>query len=107
MPILGGLLIAIAASIAEFFALFMAKRTAVAVAGIAAFVLLLGVLATALTALVAGLAVGMPSDSFFMTGLYFGLPSNGAVCMAAWLAIDAACGAYRVGMVKVRFAVGA
>lgn len=107
MPILGGLLLAIATSLGEFFALFMAKRTAVAVAGIAAFLVLLGVLAAALTALVVGFAAGMPSDSWFMTGLYFGVPSNGPLCLAAWLAIDAACGAYRIGMVKVRFAVGA
>lgn len=107
MPILGGLLLSLFTGLAEFFALYMAKRIAVTAAAGVAFVALLAVLATALSALAAGLMAGAPNDSYFSTGLFFAIPSNAVVCMSAWLACDAACGAYKIGITQVRIAAAA
>lgn len=107
MPILGTLLVTLFGALAQFFGLWMAKRVAVATAAITAFVTLLGVLGAALSGLAAGMVYALPSDSAFATGLYFGIPSNGPACMALWLAVDAACGAYRIGIFQVRTVVAA
>src|SRR5688572_22565494 len=104
MPLLGGLLLSLFTGLAEFFALYMAKRLAVTAAALTAFVSLLGVLGAAVMGLAAGVVAGMPSDSAFMTGLYFAVPSNAAACLSAWLACDAACGAYKIGITQVRIA---
>lgn len=107
MPVLGTLFVALFAGLAEFFVLYVSKKLAIATAGVVALLAILGTLASVITGVVAGLAGLMPSDSWFMTGIYLGLPSNAAACMAGWLAIDAACAAYRIGAVKLRTYVDA
>lgn len=107
MPILGTLLVTLFGALAEFFGLWMAKRVAIATAAITAFLALLTVLGAALSGLAAGVLYALPADSAFATGLYFAIPTNGPACMAIWLAVDAACGAYRIGIFQVRTALAA
>jgi len=97
MPLLGALLVNLFSSLASFFALFLTKKAAFIAASVTAAMSLLAALAGALSALAAGLVLSAPGDSWFLTGLYFGVPSNAAICLSVALTADAAGMVYRLG----------
>jgi len=95
MPLLAGFLGGLFAGIAEFFAKWLAKKTAIVAAAISTFAVLTGVLFAAGSALVAGLDLAAPSVPGLTTALWIAVPDNFAVCMSICISTDTACALYR------------
>lgn len=105
MPLLGGLMVSLFGGLASFLASVIGMRAAVLLAGITASLGMLATLTAAITAALAGLVAAMPTESGFLTGLYFAVPDNGPAVIAFVLMVDGSLAVYRLGMDKVRMAV--
>ena len=95
MPIFAGLLSGLFASIASFFALHVAKKTAFGLAAVAVFAgLTIALMATITGLITAALATGsMPSA--VVQGFAYFMPDNLPACVSALIAADVATALYR------------
>jgi hypothetical protein len=105
MPLLAGLLVSLFGSIAEFFALGVARKTAAVLAGIAIMAVITAALWVAMSALVVAIAVVMPTASYVLLGCYLFVPDNALACISACFAADTAIAIYRLNVLNVQFAV--
>ncbi len=70
-------------SLAALFALYVTKRVAVIIAAVAVILVLTSALWAALTALIAGIAVAVPSD--LVIAASWVMPSNATACFSAYI----------------------
>jgi hypothetical protein len=107
MPLLGALLVSLFAGLAEFFAKFLTRKVAVAGAAITLFLGLTTALFVGIGAMISALAVAIPGDTMFATGLWLAIPDNGPGVFAACVAADALIAVYRINVTNIMVGVSA
>lgn len=89
MPLLGGLMVGLFTSLAEFFLLFFTQSAALRLAFAALVVLAFSTLYVVITGLISGIVYTMPAG--LVSAFAFVFPENISACISAALGCDAAC----------------
>jgi hypothetical protein len=105
MPLLGALVTSLFGGIATFFAGFIAKKAAFALAAVATFAALTVAFVAAIQAVAAGITVAFPESSpIILSLIWVVLPDNAALCVTACIGADTAVALYRWNSENVRLA---
>lgn len=105
MPILAGLIGSLFGGLASFFAQFMAKKAAFAVAAVAAFTALTVALVAAMQAMIAGVVVVFPeTNGIVLTAIWVALPDSATTLIGMVLSADAVIALYRWNVQNLQLA---
>lgn len=100
---MGTLLAGLFGSISGFFALWMAKKTALGLAGVAVFLALTATLMAAITASINTVLAVIPLPDSFVFGFWYFMPENLPVCASLVIAAHVAASIYRVNVWSLGF----
>jgi len=106
MPVLGGLLLGLFSGLAEWFAIYLTKKLALATAAVLTFAALTVALYGVIGGLLAGLSLAFPAGgSPVSVGVWLMIPDDGPLCISTIVGIDTAVALYRWNLENLRLAV--
>lgn len=105
MPVLGGLISSLFVQLAELFAVYVGRKVAAALAGMAIFASITLALFGAMVGVISVLFIALPSYPAVLTGIWIAIPDNGPACVSTAIAADIALSIYRMNVLNVQFGV--